>query len=332
MLNSKLYRTANGPVHGIEANIRDVEPWHASIGQIRDTVLAGLVVGTGGFLQAALPRSILQLAPTQNEIDEIAQSCHDAVRTGRVIDFGEWTNDVIKYGGNRGGPLYQQQAIGHPFRSPYMFVHSWEGVVVTYLVTPLEPDKPAGDCEAIELQPMRLKNHTMLMISDRIHLETSYNEGKDNWNKYNCLAMPSIWRYLPGMPDNGMSPPNAAAGNVLDPLMTAMLILSTKGVPRETIKVSDKLQNARRKNGKPPIPPYDRVISASYVTAITNRKARGRSIYKGGTHASPIPHLRIGHSRVYANGVKTRVRDALVNMSDEAKKAWLGRTHYIVEP
>lgn len=336
MLNPKLHKVSGGVVYGVEADFRDVQPFNPTIGQIRDVVLSGLIVGTGGFLEAHLPPDILRLAPTQEEVEEMAQDCHDAVRAGRLIDFGAWTNDVIKYGGKRGGPLYQQSAIGHPFRQPYLFVHSWDkGCVCVYLVNPLEPDKVGGDYEAIELQPIRLKNYDVLMISDRILLETVRNEGKTDWDRYHCSAIPSIWRYLPGAKDyqDNMAPPNSAAGNVLDPVMTALLILSTRGIPRETVRVSDKLQKARVKSRKPPIPPYERVMSAPYVTAIQNRKAKGRNITAGsGTHASPIAHLRMGHPRVYASGVKTWVRDALVNMTEEAKKAWLGnRSHYEVK-
>jgi hypothetical protein len=331
MLNPKRYSTANGPVYGLEADLHDVQPWNPTVAQLRDTVLGGWVVGTGGFLETVLPPAVLKLAPSQDEVEEMAESCHDAIRAGRLIDFGVWTNDVMKYGGKRGGPLYHQGAIGHPFRLPYVFMHSWEGVVIAYLVNPLEPDKTAGgDCEAVELQPVRLQNHAALMLSDRIYLETARNVGKQDWNKYHCAAIPSIWRYLGD--DDISKAPNAAAGNVLDPLMTALLILSTRGIPRETVRADDKLQKARAKNGKPPIPPYERVISAPYVTAIQNRLARGRDISRGGTHASPVGHIRMGHSRTYASGVKTWVRDALVNMTDDAKRAWLGnRSHYEVK-
>lgn len=335
MLNPKTYRTANGVVQGIEADMREIEPWRPSIGQIRDCALSGLVVGTGGFLETMLPPSVLRMAPTQDEVEAICEQCHDAIRAGRLIDFGDWTNDVIKYGGKRGGPLYQQGAIGHPFRQPWMFVHTWEGVVVTYLVNPLEPEKSSGDCETAEIQPIRLGNHKVLMISDRILLETQRNEGKTDWNKYLCSAVPSIWRYVPGFEgsNNGMDPGSSAAGNVLDPLMTAMLILSTRGIPRETVRAPEKLQKARRKNGKPPIPSYERVMSAPYVTVIQARKARGRDVVGlGGTHASPVAHLRMGHNRTYANGVKTWVRDSLVNFTEEAKLAWRtgNRSHYEV--
>jgi hypothetical protein len=48
----------------------------------------------------------------------------------------------------------------------------------------------------------------------------------------------------------------------------------------------------------------------------------------GGTHASPVPHLRRGHRRVYEDGRQTWVRSCLVNCRslEEAQ----ARDHYEV--
>lgn len=325
---------SHGPVHGIELDARDLEPWRPVITQVREAMLNRMVVGSDLISDQISPK-LRDLIPSQDRVEVIATGCYEAARAGRLIDFGDWTNEVIKHGGNRGGPLYQRGAIGHPFRQPYVFFHTWEGNSVAYLVNPLEPGNLAGgDCEAIELQPLAFGPERALMIADAMMLEPMQNVGIVEWSKYHCSAIPSVWRFLPGAEagNNGMAPANAAAGNVLDPLMTALLILSTRGIDRKTVTVSDKLQNARRKNGKPPIPPYDVVNSAPYVTAIQARRARGRQEPKGGHHASPVPHLRMGHPRTYASGVQIFVRDALINMSAEAKAAFLGnRSHYTIQ-
>jgi hypothetical protein len=236
------------------------------------------------------------------------------------------------HGGNRGGPLYTKGLIGNPFREPWLFMHTWEGATAVYLVNLLERDKPAGgECEIVELNPARLEGFNALMMGDRVFLEPRPDEPQ----KYHAHAIPSIWRYLPGMEamNGGKSPESAAAGNVLDPLMTALLILSTKGIARSTVTTSEKLAKARAKARKPPIPPYDVVDSRPYVTAIMARKARGRTEAKGGHHASPVPHFRMGHVRTLESGVQTFVRDALVNMTEDAKRAWMtGRSHYVVKP
>lgn len=333
MKQPKMHQTAYGPVLGVEARLDEIGEWAPKVTQVRETLLHGVVVGTSLF-EGYLSAEAMAMAPSQDDVDRIAATCEVAVRAGRLIDFGDWTNDVIKHGGNRGGPLYSRGAIGHPFGDPYVFLHTWEGATSVYMVNPLEPDKLAGgDCECLELQPLRIQGEPMLMIADRALLEGGLNADKATWSKYHCSAMPSPWRFLPGVEgmNNGIPPANAAAGNVLDPLMCALLILSTRGIERRTITVSEKLQKARRKNGKPPIPPYDQVLSAPYVTAIMARRARGRHAPRGGTHASPIPHLRMGHPRILASGVQTFVRDALVAMTDDAKKAWAGRSHYAVK-
>lgn len=331
--DAKLHATAHGPVLGYETDLRDVGEWKATVVQVREAILKGYVVGSH-MLEAALPPAVMQLAPSQDDVERIAETCDEAIRAGRMIDFGHWTNDVIKYAAHRAGPLYSRGVLGHPFSQPYMFMHTWEYASSIYMVNPLEPDRLAGgDCEAVELQPLHAGGENVLMIADRMLLTP--HDG-DDWSKYHCSAIPSLWRYLPGADaagmNNGLSQPQAAAGNVLDPLMTALLILSTRGIERETVHVSEKLQKARLKNGKSAIPPYLRVASKPYVTAIQARQARGRKTDLGGSHASPIGHLRMGHIRTYASGVQVFVRDALVNMTDEARKAWMGnRSHYVVK-
>jgi hypothetical protein len=329
----KSYKTPHGRVLGMEADMRDIEDWAPTITQIRETILKGMVVGSHMFA-ADLPPEVAQYAPSQRMVERISDGCLDAIQAGRLIDFGAWTNEVIMHGGNRGGPLYTKGAIGHPFSKYYLFVHTWEYSTAVYLVNPLEKDRLAGgDCEAIELQPIKIKDQRALMIGDQVLLTPETEATDPDWRKYHCSAIPSVWRFMPGAAEiNKASPPNAAAGNVLDPLMCALLILNTRGIDRQTVSVSDKLQRARIKNGKPPIPPYDQVDSRLYVTAIQKRLSKGRKEpSKGGHHASPIGHIRRGHIREYADGTTTFVRDSLVNLSENASKTFAAaRSHYTV--
>lgn len=340
MKQPTLHRTAVGLVRGIEARADQVRRWLVTPEGVREAVLKGHIIGAH-FGIDLLPRALFErIAPSQDDVERYADRADGAIRSGRLIDFGDWTNDVIKHGGDRGGPMYTKGVLGHPFRDDWMFMHAWDEddgpMISVYLVTPLEPDKPAGDCEAVELAPMIIDREKVLAIGDRLILEPALNTGEIDYRRYHCACIPAIWNYLPGaQAHNGGRPPeNAAAGNVLDPLMTALLILSTRGIDRVTVAASDKLQKARRKNGKPPIPPYDRVHSAPYITAITAKLTRRpKGVGRGGTHASPIPHVRMGHERVYPNGKVSLVRDALVNFNDEARRAWLkgNRSHYVVK-
>jgi hypothetical protein len=115
-------------------------------------------------------------------------------------------------------------------------------------------------------------------------------------------------------------------------------IIGDAGATRETVTAPEKLQRARRRSGKPPIPPYERVPTEAYVTAIMARgapKLRGEGM---GSHASPEPHLRRGHIRTYATGRTSLIADTLVNFSEEAKAAFRrgsffpNRSHYAAKP
>jgi hypothetical protein len=341
MQQVKRHMTHRGPVLGIETDISAIEDWRPVVTQVRETILNYHLVGSHCLAERApLPRKALACMPTQDEVEDTADRAIGAIRSGRLIDFGSWTNDIIKHGGLRGGPLFMRGVLAHPFGVPYVFMHTWEFGTSVYLVNPLEGNEPAGATECIELQPMMISATRVLMIADRMTLHPRLEGGGMAWpgdpNKYYCSAIPSVWRFLPGAEElnQGMPPPNAAAGNVLDPLMTMLLIINTRNIPRETIAVADKLQKARARNGKEPIPPYQRVDSVPYVTAVNLRRAKGKKEPKGGTHASPVFHLRMGHLRHYPNGIIKHIPDALVNATEETKRAFIqgGRTHYTVKP
>jgi hypothetical protein len=131
--------------------------------------------------------------------------------------------------------------------------------------------------------------------------------------------------------NNGQSPQQAASCNIGDPIICCLMILATRGVERETIRPSEKLQRARMKNRKPPIPNYDRVNSEPYVTAVLARGHRERSEGLGGHHASPQFHIRMGHPRSYATGKSIWIADTLVNATDEQRAGFkANRSHYEV--
>jgi hypothetical protein len=142
----------------------------------------------------------------------------------------------------------------------------------------------------------------------------------------------------------GTSVEGAAMTNCLDPFVTALLLLHTDGVPVIRIEPSVKLNTARVKSGKLPLPSMLRVVSGPYVTALQARRHRQRGVSTG-THASPIFHWRIGHWRYYQDGHqpgtalpcqgerapwRIRIRDAVVNAKGEAREAFL-RSHYSVQ-
>ena len=314
----------------VELDLCNIEPWKPTIGKIRDCILSrkiGAVQLPASLVKDPLAR---EFAPSPKDVETINDLAAEAVAAGRLIDFGFLPNEIIKEGGTRGGPMYSAGALGHPFSGSWVMYHEWEEGVSCYLVSLLETDMQAGgDTEVVELEPVTLLGQPHLMVGDRVILEPHTTDERSKL-KYRARAIPSMFRYVASLAEmnNNGDIPGSAAGNLLDPLMTGLLLLSTDGVPRRTISVPEKLNRARQKSRKPPIPSHEEVGSAMYVTALTARRGhKGPGL--GGTHASPVPHLRRGHTRVLASGVRCFVRDSLVSMSAEAK-ALYARSHYVV--
>lgn len=284
--------------------------------------------------------------PTMQELTVMGDMLHDAVNNGRVICFGHWPNDMIKATSKHGGPLYTAGALAHPFSSPYVIIHSWDAPVMesgmgasgssVYLVNPF-PDSGDGVCidfESSELEGFMQHGQACIGVMDRVvfHAEQSMS------SKGYCVNVtPFAMRFMSqyhrpevqeALEKLGNDLYEAAASNVLDPIVTALTILNTRNIPSQTVAVSDKLNKARIKSGKSPIPPYRKVDSSGYVTAILNRQERSSSP-GGGHHASPVMHIRRGHIRTYANGERSFIRDTIVNATESMRKTF--RSHYEVK-
>jgi hypothetical protein len=241
--------------------------------------------------------------------------------------------------------MYNDRLMAHPFSLPWVLYHTWEAGSSVYLIE-LHDDDPAGGCTAItELDPIELRPTTVratrvLCIGDRVFLTRSES------NKYTGFASPSSFRYAyVDATATDRSIQGAALNNCLDPFVTALLLLHTDGVPVVRVEPPVKLNRARVKSGKSSLPSRLRIVSEPYVTALQARRHRQRGAPKGGTHASPLYHWRIGHWRYYQDGHqpgtalpctgqrapwRIRVRDSVVNAKGEAREAFL-RSHYSVQ-
>jgi hypothetical protein len=333
MQKPQLMRHEGETVLGLELDPRTIGDWSPTVAQVRDAILGFHVTGPDWTACMDLPAEAKQFVPNQREVEAVNDMCHRAVLAGRLVDFGTLPNEVIMQGGDRGGPLWNQGAIGMPFSDPWVFMHQWEGGVAVYLVNP-----GSDDFEVCELSPISFQmTERMLVIGDR----GQFNKvpGMLAEKRYHCSVAPSAIRYvgdagLYSKANNGGRPQEAAAGNIGDPVMAALLILNTRNVERETVRAPEKLQRARARSNKKPIPPHDVVLTAPYVTAILARgKPRPRSDDKGGTHASPIFHIRMGHPRNYTGGRTIFIHDTLVNASEEQRAAFKSnRSHYAVRP
>ena len=296
------------------------------------------------------PGNDMRYMPSTAEMTTINRMIKYAVGRGQVIDFGHWPNDMIREVGHRGGNLYCQGALGHPFSTPYIFVHTWndsllpstmETIGCAYLVNPFSEGKELCiDFEAMTLEGLQIprdSNEQYLGVGDRISLDASASK---EHGFYACQVVPFAKRW-PNLIDNdefqrfatnrnGDDMDIAAAGNVADPIMVALMLLNTRGVVQETISF-DKLNKIRARSNKPLYPPYNKVKSSNYVTAIMNRFKRSPGPGTG-THASPIMHVRKGHWRNYKTGEHSFIRDTLVNADKETKQNFMStRSHYTVK-
>lgn len=302
-----------------------------------------------------------RMMPTLDELNYMIEASKSAVSTGKMIDFGHWPNDMIREVGSRAGVLYSQGALGHPFRSPYIIVHTWKDEKLpfskmlverfpdqpnaavsscAYLVNPLpeSSDDLCIDFEVTVLEGVSINGVRMLGVGDRALLNGAETRKAGH---YAAHVIPFFARFpemfnspalqMLASNRNGDDIAHSAVGNALDPILVALMLLNTRGVAQTTVSVDAKLQKARARRGKPPIPPYRRVDSASYVTAIMQRVEHVRKPPQGGTHATPEMHVRLGHWR-HLEHKKTFVRDTLVNATDELReKFYSGRSHYVIK-
>ena len=349
MINPRPMRTPEGQlIFGQEMKYGiDIE-WRPTVTQMRDAVLNYRVVGLNTAGLKLLPEAA-QSAASQDEVQRISSLARTAMQAGRVIDFGHLPNLVIAECAKRGGRMWNMNALGFPFSDPWICYHTWDHKVLWHGKDPAPyklPDVRAvavylvnqpndTDFEVCELQPLVMESEQLLLIGDRgVFMRPPNNSGYD---QISAIA-PSMFRFIVddewrALQNNGLSPQQAASANIGDPVVCCLLILATRGVERETIRAPEKLQRARAKSRKPPIPNYDRVMTEPYVTAILSRGHRERGEGLGGHHASPQVHIRRGHPREYATGRSVWIPDTLVNATDEQRASFkANRTHYEVRP
>lgn len=102
-------------------------------------------------------------------------------------------------------------------------------------------------------------------------------------------------------------------------------LLATNLCPVRLEKTPEKLNRARQRRGKAPLPDYHVVNVQEYFTLLRTTE-RLESEDHGSTHRSPITHLRRGHIRTLNNGVKIWVRPCIVNPGGA-----MGRQGYVAD-
>ena len=346
MDTSKIRYAGNG---SFEVEMKEFKTIELNPQRIRRIVERRMITSGPGFDKDYMP--------TSDELTIMSDMAWSAIRSGQMIDFGHLPNEAIRAASKLSGNLYHKGALAHPFDSPYILLHSWSdptdirfemvgkknGVMTcAYLVQPF-PESGDGVCidfEAVILEGMNIHGEDVLSVCDRIILDSTETM---KHGAPCCNVIPFAFRFPEEMQSNErfrMMATNpltdslleSAMSNVLDPIIMMLGALATRNVPRTTVTVP-KLNRQRAKAGKVLIPPYDKVDATDYVSAILNHATRARSEPKGGHHASPVPHVRRGHFRVYASGERSFIHATLVNVTEEARKSFVSnRSHYVVKP
>jgi hypothetical protein len=269
-------------------------------------------------------------------IARMAEAFVIAVNGGRLFDMGHIPNPVICSESGRAAELFLAGHIGHPFSEPYCFFHTWDPSSIKneeaaamarelaigdagslYVVDPFDMHKltngavPPNTFLICEAQAVNVFGKHMLLIGDMITASPTRNaHGKVGYRAQLTRGALSV---MPGNSSEG-----EAAGNLLDPVMSCLLLLATDGIEVRTVEAPEKLNKHRVKAGKTAIPSHYEVLAGGYVTALSARHHR-RSAPGDGHHASPLPHLRRGHIRhlhAMHGGGTTWVRDAVVMVKD----------------
>ncbi len=305
---------ANAHILGGNDVLDNVEPWaKPTIAQVRDAILAG--------------RIMCAVDDPPNVDDHILSSTttgfQEAVVHGRLFDLGFIPNAMIQRECGRAAGMLAHDHIGHPFREYYVIFHTWEHGGSCYLV---DPDGrnfgvPA-DYFACEAACILLKGVPHLAVSNGLFIKRLPDLEKDE-----LTPVLNVFSRHTQREKNTVDP--LIVGNVRDPVLIALMLLATDGVDVDKVAPSDKLNKARAKSGKPPIPSHWQVHTGPYITALAAAHG-GRGAGRGdGHHASPIPHLRRGHLRHLHQrhgGGTTWVRDSLINLKDP--NAPLSRSFY----
>lgn len=236
--------------------------------------------------------------------DEAHRKLCAVIDDGCMIDFGFVPNEMIKTVSGATREVFESGELLHPFQN-WLGVMAWEGGCNGYFVNQ-SPVDGADHLLVTEYYGVDAPGiGPTVLFFDAVKIRVG--------GVGNTLLEP-----MPVIPYAGdtLATRKARASNSLDPLVTMLRMLADASVPVERVEPPGKLNRARAKSGKLPIPAHTVVRTEDYVTHFTAHKARqGRGEAKGGSHASPIAHWRRAHQRHLPDRV-VNVRPAKVNWRD----------------
>jgi len=257
------------------------------------------------FRNAAL-EGILAINPMLDVQDEadvtyLKDTIRGVVASGRMIDFGYIPNAIIMSESLATRQMFEAGELAHPFDS-WLGVTSWEGGFNGYLVVPHPIN--GYDTLVVELYGVHIPHlHPAILIYDMVSIAVG--------GIGDTRVSPAHMKY-PGGHVETLQEQRNRGSNSLDPLVTMLRLLADASIPISHTPPPDKLNKARAKRGKPPIPAHNVVHTRDYVSYCQSH-ASGKRTAQGGQHASPVAHWRRGHMRHLKSGVLVTVRSAKVN-------------------
>jgi hypothetical protein len=272
-----------------------------------------------------------------------------AARSGLLIDVGHLPDAAIRTIGKRGSDLTFERAYDHPWGArPWLLTHTWASDADTEFDDswhePEDRERVAA-MRASRLEQNRITTHLYLIEPRSTETrfgatvtEYAFATLRNGPKKVKFFLLPfarvtldhgskETYRAVVEGPDYAINP--GTAGSALNPMMTALLLLNTRGVATETIAPPKITNAAREKKGRGPIPGYTRVLSTDYVTTVLAKPRHKTGAARGGEsdekRRSPIAHLRRGHIRTYGDGDQIWIRDMLVGVKHEDELSFVER-------
>lgn len=225
---------------------------------------------------------------------------------GRIFDLGAFDNSDHLHGRVREIVEGLKDHVGQPFD-----LHPW---AFSYEITTFHQDGKRSPMRVVGL--VWPQKDQSVLVRDYLATPRGLRFTKDTLFRHTTSGTTVTVRPTAD-PETDVE--DLAAGSFYPP---AIAILNTRGCHIEQ-KGAPSIANAKRKRqGKPLTPSHYKVDSSEYFTALSSTDG---TVSTGGTHASPIPHLRRAHERTLPNGKRIWIPSALVNVRSEGDFAFVER-------
>jgi hypothetical protein len=235
----------------------------------------------------------------EEQVTPILNGIRAAVSEGRMIDFGRLSNEVFMQTALSSREMFEAGEFTHPYPD-WLAVASWEGGMNGYLISnSRDGSEPVITC--IEIYGVALPGRPpVILVYDLVGIDPVPGA-----TRIRCAP-------FYGVVANTDDEMERRGANSLDPIVTFLRLLADASIPVVLKPAPEKLNKARMKAGKEPIPSHYEVQTRDYVSMLQAHK-HAKPAAKGGHHASPRSHWRRAHKRTLASGKVVTVRSSRVN-------------------